>query len=128
MTRPAYNPLEMYRFKSSAFPFTSSATVDANVLTIESVDATDAIAAAALAGLGKGSTLTEAGGTGDQLTALGDTLSLLPISEPTRQAENSSAAFALKKKNTNKGACKSKHNNKEKIKKQKQRTSYKQLR
>jgi len=41
-----------------------------NVTQIEGVDATDAIATAAAAGLGDGASLTEAGGTGDQLTEI----------------------------------------------------------
>jgi len=49
MTRPAYDPAETYRFKATAFPFTAAATVDAEVKTIEGVDATDALESAAAA-------------------------------------------------------------------------------
>lgn len=47
MTRTLYTTPQ---FKPEAFPFTSAETVDANVVTIEGVDATDALEAAAAAG------------------------------------------------------------------------------
>jgi len=51
MTRPAYDPTATYQFKATAFPFESAETVDAEVKTIEGVDATDAIQAAAAAAI-----------------------------------------------------------------------------
>lgn len=50
MTRPAYDPAATYQYKTTAFPFESAATVDAEVKTIEGVDATDALEAAAQTG------------------------------------------------------------------------------
>jgi hypothetical protein len=75
-----------WRFKASFFPWTSVATVDANVTTIESVDATTAletaagaalttaaIPAATVTALGTGSTLTSVKLASDGLDAVATT-------------------------------------------------------
>lgn len=61
-----------WRWKASFFPWTSAVTVDANVLTVKSVDATDAIQAAAAAAITAAAIpagVVTALGTGATLTA-----------------------------------------------------------
>ena len=53
MARPAYDPLETYRFKATAFPFTSVTEVDANLTEILGTAPTESVAGRLAAALTK---------------------------------------------------------------------------
>jgi hypothetical protein len=78
MTRPAYDPTKTYQLKETAFPFLSTETVDANVVTIEDVDATDAIQTAAAAAIAAAGLATAA-----TATAIKAKTDLIPASPAT---------------------------------------------